>query len=276
MEGKPAEVPEEHGGPAPMETGDPGQRRTLDVDTVRELWSKTYNTRGNRTGRNLSLLSPGHRLPGFHPAHRGDRGVHRPVRAPDQALRNAADGDPRHRPGRQRHPDGLDHDDGLQEVSAHAHLRQHQAHPARGRPDHRAARLFRPVGRYLQRHPLLQGAATAGSCARSSARGRSNGQAQIARRADVPRRTAGPSRRPRTPPWPARSASSPGRPRAWGWRPSGGLPAPARTSSWSAATPRRPRRARESSLAQYGVPVDVVIADFSDLATVRARGRAPA
>jgi limonene-1,2-epoxide hydrolase len=46
VERKPTEIPEEIVSPAPTENGGPGQRKTLDVNTVRELWSKTYNTDG--------------------------------------------------------------------------------------------------------------------------------------------------------------------------------------------------------------------------------------
>ncbi len=46
MEREPTETPEENAGPAPIEDSDPGRLKTLDINTVRELWSKTYNTNG--------------------------------------------------------------------------------------------------------------------------------------------------------------------------------------------------------------------------------------
>ena len=41
MEGK-----EQDPGPAPVGNGEPGRLKRLDINTVRELWSKTYNTSG--------------------------------------------------------------------------------------------------------------------------------------------------------------------------------------------------------------------------------------
>jgi len=46
MEMEPTEIPEENVSPAPNEGSDPGRLKTLDVNTVRELWSKTYNAHG--------------------------------------------------------------------------------------------------------------------------------------------------------------------------------------------------------------------------------------
>jgi len=46
MEREPIEMLEETISPAPIEDSDPGRLKTLDVNTVRELWSKTYNTDG--------------------------------------------------------------------------------------------------------------------------------------------------------------------------------------------------------------------------------------
>src|SRR5512139_941074 len=37
---------ETHLSPVPVGNGDTGQLRTLDVNTIRELWSRTYNTNG--------------------------------------------------------------------------------------------------------------------------------------------------------------------------------------------------------------------------------------
>jgi len=46
MEREPAEIPEENISRAAIENSDPGRLKTLDVNTVRELWSRTYNTSG--------------------------------------------------------------------------------------------------------------------------------------------------------------------------------------------------------------------------------------
>ena len=46
MERKPTEIPAEHVSPEPIEHGDLGRLKTLDINTVRELWSKTYNADG--------------------------------------------------------------------------------------------------------------------------------------------------------------------------------------------------------------------------------------
>ncbi len=46
MEREPIEIPEETASPAPNEGSDSGRLKTLDVDTVKELWSKTYNAHG--------------------------------------------------------------------------------------------------------------------------------------------------------------------------------------------------------------------------------------
>jgi limonene-1,2-epoxide hydrolase len=37
---------EENSNPSPVENNEPGQLKTLDVTTIRELWSKTYNANG--------------------------------------------------------------------------------------------------------------------------------------------------------------------------------------------------------------------------------------
>ena len=46
MQSQLTEVPVENVSPAPIENSDLGRLKTLDVNTVRELWSKTYNTDG--------------------------------------------------------------------------------------------------------------------------------------------------------------------------------------------------------------------------------------
>jgi len=46
VERKPTEIPEENVSPAPIENSDLGRLKTLDINTVRELWSKTYNADG--------------------------------------------------------------------------------------------------------------------------------------------------------------------------------------------------------------------------------------
>ena len=40
------ETKEENSNPAPVENRITGQLKTLDINTVRELWSKTYNANG--------------------------------------------------------------------------------------------------------------------------------------------------------------------------------------------------------------------------------------
>lgn len=46
MEQQSMETKEEHSSPSPVASAEGGQLKALDIDTVRELWSKTYNTQG--------------------------------------------------------------------------------------------------------------------------------------------------------------------------------------------------------------------------------------
>lgn len=46
MDNEPTEKPQDIPGPASVAAVETGQLRPLDVDTVRELWSKTYNREG--------------------------------------------------------------------------------------------------------------------------------------------------------------------------------------------------------------------------------------
>jgi limonene-1,2-epoxide hydrolase len=46
MEQKSAETQKDSSNPSPVLSAETGQLKTLDIDTVRELWSKTYNMQG--------------------------------------------------------------------------------------------------------------------------------------------------------------------------------------------------------------------------------------
>jgi len=46
MEQQPAHTQDSSPGPSPVATAEGGQLKTLNIDTVRELWSKTYNAEG--------------------------------------------------------------------------------------------------------------------------------------------------------------------------------------------------------------------------------------
>ena len=78
---------EENPSPAPIENSEPGRLRTLDINTVRELWSKTYNANGKPDWSHI--------YPYYHPdivfqdsiqRIEGIDGVRGALRAPDTAL----------------------------------------------------------------------------------------------------------------------------------------------------------------------------------------------